>query len=135
MKNITLFLLILSGCLFFSSCKNDTDSTPFELLTGPVWASDSLLANKEDASGPGGMLEIFKGEAKFNADGTGNFGVNSGDWRFAFNETEIIITTSSLPLPITTKIVELTKASLKVTTTYPNLLGVPINIRMTFKAK
>jgi hypothetical protein len=136
MKNLA-FLIILTGCILISSCKKDSQSEPFNLLTGPVWASDSLLADRLDASGPGGMLENFKGEAKFNVNGTGYFSIYSGTWRFAYNETQIIITTDALPLPVpvTTKIAELTKISLKITTIYPNSLGVPTNIRMTFKAK
>jgi hypothetical protein len=135
MKNLAL-LLILTGCIFCTSCKKDSQSESFKLLTGPTWASDSLLADGKDASGPGGMLENFKGEAKFKADGTGYFGIYIGIWRFAFNETEIIITTDYLP-PLTTEIAELTKVSLKVTTSYPNLLNptAPIRIRMTFKAR
>jgi len=134
MKNLAL-LLIISGCFYFSSCKKDSHSEPFNFLTGPIWASDSLLANKVDASGPDGMLKIFKGEFKFNEDGSGYFGIYTGNWRFAYNETQIVIETDSLPFPVTTKIAELTKISLKVTTIYPDKLGVPTNIRMTFKAK
>ena len=80
------------------------------------------------------MLADFKGEAKFNEDYTGHFGVYTGTWRFAYNETQIVIKTDLLPIPMTTKIAELTKISLKITTSYPNPLS-PINIRMTFKAK
>lgn len=136
MKNIAL-LLILSGCFLISSCNKDSQSEPFKLLTGPTWVSDSLLANNVDASGPDGMLKNFKGEVKFNEDGTGNFGIYSGTWRFAYNETQIVITTDSLPVPLTTKIAELTKISLKITTSYPSPVdqASPINIRMTFKAK
>jgi hypothetical protein len=136
MKNIAL-LLVLSGCFYFSSCKKDTKSDTFKLLTGPTWVSVSLLANDIDASGPSGMLKNFKGEAKFNEDGTGNFGVYTGTWRFAFNETQIVITTDSLPVPLTTQIAELTTLSLKITTTYPDPVTptIPVNIRMTFKAK
>lgn len=136
MKNLAL-LLIVSACFYFTSCKNDTDSAYFRFLTGPVWASDSLLANKVDASGPTGLLKNFKGEAKFNTDGTGNFGVYKGSWRFAFSETQIVITSDSLLIPLVTKIAELTAISLKVTTSVPNVANpsAPINIRMTFKAK
>jgi hypothetical protein len=136
MKNLAL-LLIISGCFLISSCKKDSHSETFNLLTGPLWASDSLLANGADASGPDGMLKNFKGEIKFKEDGTGYFGIYTGTWRFAFNETQIIIETDSLPLPLTSKIAELTKISLKITTSYPNLLNPtsPTNIRMTFKAK
>ena len=134
MKNLAL-LLIISGCFYFSSCKKDSHSEPFKLLTGPLWASDSLLANGVDASGPDGMLKNFKGEIKFNEDGTGYFGIYTGTWRFAYNETQIVIETDSLPIPLTSKIAELTKISLKITTSYPNLSGVPTNLRMTFKAK
>ena len=136
MKNLAL-LLIISGCLFISTCKKDSQSESFKLLTGTIWVSDSLLANGIDASGPDGMLKNFKGEVKFNQDGTGAFGVYTGTWKFAYNETQIIITTDSLPLPLTTKIAELTKISLKITTGYPNLFNpaMPTLIRMTFKAK
>jgi hypothetical protein len=136
MKNLILFLVI-SVCLFAFSCTEDTQSEAFKLLTGPVWVSDSLLANGVDASGPDGMLKNFKGEAKFNTDGTGNFGIYTGNWRFAFDETQIVISTDSLPLPLTTKIAELTEVSLKITTTYPNLLNpsAPTYLRLTFKAK
>lgn len=134
MKNLIL-LLILTGCIFCSSCKKSSQSETFKLLTGPTWTSDSLLANGIDASGPLGMLKNFKGEVKFNEDLTGHFGTYTGNWRFAYNETQIVISTDSLPIPLTTKIAELTKISLKITTSYPNVLGVPTNIRMTFKAK
>ena len=90
MKNLALFLVI-TGCLFLASCKKDSQSEAFKLLTGPVWVSDSLLANEIDASGPDGMLKNFKGEAKFNEDGTGNFGIYTGTWRFSYNETQIVI--------------------------------------------
>ncbi|HUX56477.1 MAG TPA: hypothetical protein VMV77_05855 [Bacteroidales bacterium] len=136
MKNLTV-LLILAGCLYISSCKKDTQSERFKLLTGPVWVSDSLLANSVDAGSVGGLLEDFKGDVKFNEDGTGSFGVFTGTWKFAWDETQIVIATVSLPIPLTTNIAELTNISLKITTSYPNPINltVPINIRMTFKAK
>lgn len=136
MKNLVAFLFI-SGCVFLASCKKETQSEAFKLLTGPVWASDSLLANGIDASGETGLLKNFKGDAKFNKDGSGNFGIYTGTWRFSYNETQIVITTDSLPLPLTTKIAELTSASLKITTNYPNPVvpTAPINLRLTFKAK
>jgi hypothetical protein len=137
MKNLVI-LLMITGCLSVLSCqKKESQSDYFTLLTTPVWKSDSLLVNGADASGTGGMLELFKGDAKFNADGTGNFGSYTGTWRFANNETQIVITSPSLPLTLTTLIAELTNTSLKVTTSYPNLANPsqPIKIRMTFKAK
>jgi hypothetical protein len=136
MKNLAVFLIVL-GCLYSASCKKSSQSDSLKLLTGPVWASDSLLANGVDASGPGGLLRNFKGDAKFNTDGTGSFGIYTGTWRFSANETQIVIITDSLPIPLTTKIAQLTTSSLKITTSYPDLLHptTPINIRMTFKAK
>ena len=136
MKNLAL-LLIISGCLYIASCKKDSNSESFKRLTGPTWTSDSLLADKIDASGPLGLLKDFKGESKFNVDGTGNFGIYTGSWRFSFNETQLIITTTSLPIPLTTKIAELTGTSLKITTSFPNPINplTSVNIRMTFKAK
>lgn len=136
MKHL-LILLAFAGCLFGSSCKKDSQSNQFKFLTSPVWVSDSLLANGIDAGGTGGILENFKGDAKFNKDGTGYFGKYSGTWRFASAETQIVILADSLSIPLTANIAELTSISLKVTTSYPNILNPasPIKIRMTFKAK
>ncbi len=135
MKNLVL-LFIISLSLAIFSCNKDSESERFKLLTGPTWASDSLLANGVDASGPGGLLENFKGDVRFNEDGTGSFGIYKGTWRFAYDETQIVIETDSLPIPLTTQIAELTAASLKITTSFPNLTtGITTNIRMTFKAK
>jgi hypothetical protein len=134
MKNIVLFLAI---CLCFQifSCKNETQSERFKLLTGPIWASDSLLVNGVDAGGPGGMLEKFSGDIKFNEDYTGYFGDYTGTWRFAFDETQIVISSDSLPIPLTAVIAELNTTSLKITTSYQIPPSDPINIRMTFLAK
>ena len=134
MKNFALFL-ILCCCFQIFSCSKDTQSDRFKLLTGPVWKSDSLLVNGEDAGGPGGLLENFKGDVKFNEDYTGNFGSYTGTWRFAFDETQIVISSDSLPIPLTAIIAELTSISLKITTSYQIPPNDPINIRMTFKAK
>jgi hypothetical protein len=134
MKNLLLFIM-LAGCILTASCKKENQSEKFRLLTGPVWASDSLLVNGADASGPGGLLNKFKGNAMFNTDYTGTFGVYTGTWRFAANESQLVITSDSLPFPLTTNIVELTTISLKVTTSFPLVGSDPINVRMTFKAK
>ena len=135
MKTIVLFTL-LTG-LIMASCKEEQnpDSDNFKLLTTPVWTSDSLLVDGTDAGS--GLLENFKGDARFNKDYTGTFGNYTGTWRFASNETQIVITTDSLPIPLTTKIAELTSSSLKITTSFPNPAN-PLSfmdIRMTFKAK
>jgi hypothetical protein len=136
MRTIVLFT-ILSAVILLASCneEQDPDSENFKLLTTPVWASDSLLVDKADAST--GLLNDFKGDARFNKDYTGTFGNYSGTWRFASNETQLVITTDSLPIPLTTKIAELTSTSLKITTSFPNPAN-PLSfmdIRMTFKAK
>ena len=131
MKKLVLFF-ILSAMVISFACKKDEPSERFKYLTTPIWESDSLLANGVDASGEGQSLANFKGDAKFNTDGSGYFGSYTGKWRFVQSETEIVITTNELPGPISTKIVELTQTSLKITTTSP------VNqdaIRMTFKAK
>jgi len=133
MKNVAM-LLVISVCFLIFSCKKNSQSEQFKLLTGPTWVSDSLLANGVNAGNPGGLLENFKGEVKFNQDYTGNFGSYKGTWRFAYNETQIVISTDSLPIPLTNKIVELNTSSLKITTSY-SILGTSTNIRMTFKAK
>jgi hypothetical protein len=136
MKNLAL-LLIISGITFFSACKKETKSEHFLLLTGPVWASDSLLADGIDASKPGQLLAKFAGDIKFREDGSGYFGQYTGKWRFTFSEDELVIDSDSLQVPLTTNIKELTKTSLKLITAYPNSLDPsnPLDIRMTFKAK
>lgn len=127
--------MITTGIFFLGACNKNTESDNFKLLTGPTWRSDSLLVNGLDASGPAGLLENFKGDAKFNADGTGHFGSYAGTWRFASNETQLVIVADSLPFPLTTKIAELTKSSLKVNTSFPNQLNPtnPLKLRLTFK--
>jgi len=135
MKNLAL-MFIIAGIVIVS-CNKEDNNSQVSLLTGHVWTSDSLLANGLDASGPDGMLKNFKGDAKFNEDGTGYFGIYEGTWRFAYDNTQLVISSDSLAFPITTKIAELTANNLKVTTSYPNLANpsAPTNIRMTFKAK
>jgi hypothetical protein len=130
-------LVVITGLLIiFSACKKE-GSEKFRLLTAHIWASDSLLAEGVDASGSGQTLEKFKGDAKFNKDHTGYFGKYTGTWRFAYNETNIVIESDSLQLPITANIVLLNNAEFKITTAYPNISNPsnPIDIRMTFKAK
>lgn len=136
MKNLALLLIISGFCIIFA-CKKETKSERYLLLTGPVWASDTLLAEGIDASKPGQLLNKFVGDIKFSEDGTGYFGQYNGKWRFAFSETELVIESDSLQLPLTTKIAELTNKSLKLTTSFPNQLNPsnPYDIRMTFKAK
>ncbi len=136
MKNLVM-LLIISGCFVVFSC-GEKESERFGLLTDPTWATDSLLANGVNAAGPGGLLTKFVGDAKFEKDGTGTFGKYVGTWKFNVDETEIVIRSDSLPLPIIADIKELTSKSLKLTTVLPNpqdLQYPPYNIRMTFKAK
>ncbi|MGB9747683.1 MAG: hypothetical protein ACPLXM_12225 [Bacteroidales bacterium] len=134
MKTIPIFLIVVCMAM---ACKKESESERFILLTTPVWASDSLLADGEDASGPGGVLEKFKGDAKFRKDGTGYFGTYTGTWRFSTDETQLIISSDSLPIPVSANIAELTKLSLKITTIYPTSASPKgfFNIRMTFKAK
>jgi len=136
MKNL-ICLSFITICLMFFSCKKDEKSERFKLLTTPVWTTVSLLADGADASGPGGILEEFKGDAKFKEDGTGYFGEHEGQWWFNTAETEITIKTNELPLPIYADIVELTTKSLKLTTTInlPQDPSQSVNISMTFKAR
>lgn len=135
-RNIIVILLV-AGSLFLASCEKDKRSETFKMLTSPTWVTDSLLANGLDASAPGGLLYRFKGDAKFNEDGSGTFGKFTGKWVFNADETQITITTDSLPLPINSKIRELTSSSLKITAVVPNMQNLTqyFNIRMTFKAK
>jgi len=138
MKNIIASALIIA--LFtILSCRKDDESAKFTLLTSKTWLSDSLLANGVIADGPGERLEKFKGEVKFNDDGSGEFGGYVGTWYFAVGETKLVLVTESLGFPITTDIEELTNASLKVTTLFMDMNvpenPIPIDIRMTFKSK
>ena len=107
------------------------------MLTAVVWKADSFLANGADASGPGQLLEKFKGEARFNKDYTGTFGKYSGTWWLSGNETQITIKSDSLLLPLTSNIVELIPSSFKITTAVPNPedLSAQIKIRMTLIPK
>lgn len=136
MKKIASLLIIVALVLAYS-CKDD-ESDNFKFLTGATWTPVSLLANGVDATGPGGILAGFVGDAKFNEDGTGTFGTYSGEWMFAAAEEKIVITTTSLPVSVTLTIVELTATSLKLQGSIPdpqNLTGPPISIEMTFRAK
>lgn len=135
MKPLGLVLLFVFAIGFISCEDEDEASERFNLLTTPIWASDSLLVDGKDASGPGQVLEKFKGDAKFNKDGTGYFGLYEGTWRFSRDQSEIIIITDSTSFPLTTKLEELTAESLKITTGFPDLLGNEMDIRMTFIAK
>ena len=135
MKRI-VFLIIICFTLVLIACKKE-GSERFRLLTAHAWSSDSLLAEGVDASGSGQVLEKFKGDAMFYKDHTGYFGKYTGSWRFAYNETNIVIQSDSLQMPITANIDLLSNSAFKITTAYPNKLNPsnPIDIRMTFKAK
>jgi hypothetical protein len=135
MKNVAL-LLVIAGCFFVFSCK-ETESERFSLLTDPIWVADSLIANGVNAGGPGGILAKFLGDAKFEKDGTGYFGKYTGTWRFNTDETELVISSDSIPIPVVADIKELTSLSLKLTTVMPNPdnFQETYNIRMTFKPK
>lgn len=133
MKKSGLLLLFMTF-LVITSCDKD-ESERFKLLTGSIWVSHQLLVDGEDASA--GLLANFKGEAKFNEDGTGSFGELTGTWTFAQNETQIRIATPDYPFPIVTDIEELTATTLIITTLFPNLenLQETLDILMSFKAK
>ncbi len=136
-RKILLISIIISVFAAITSCQKDGASDRFKNLTDNIWLSDSLLVNGQDASGGGQILEPFRGEAIFKKDGTGTFGNFAGTWRFAQNETELVIESPGLPLPLSTRIHELTAKSLKVSTSFPNPenLASPLQIRLTFKAK
>lgn len=135
MRNL-FFLLVITGLLVNFSCKK-TESERFTFLTGAIWVTDSLVANGQDAGGPGQLLADFSGEARFNKNGTGSFGNYTGEWSFSSDETQLVIKTNAIAFPVTADIKELTKVSLKLTTVMPNPMDIqnPYRIRMTFKAK
>ncbi|MHC1731702.1 MAG: hypothetical protein AB9888_06725 [Bacteroidales bacterium] len=128
-----LLLLIMALAVLALSCNKDKASERFTLLTSHAWTSDSLLADGADASGPGQILEKFKGDVSFNEDGTGTFGQYTGTWAFADDEANLSIDSPDLPFTLTTHIVELKSTSLKVTFTYPGVTL--IDVRMTFRPK
>jgi hypothetical protein len=136
MKKLSYLLIIFVSLLVLTYCKKET-SERFKLLTAVTWDPDTLLADGIEAGGPGGFLEKFNGDVKFNDDGTGNFGVYEGTWAFTSGETQIKIVTDSLPIPLYCDIEELTALSLKITTTVinPDNFSDFIDIRMTFHAK
>ncbi|MCU0462209.1 MAG: hypothetical protein MUF36_09385 [Bacteroidales bacterium] len=139
MKKLSFLVVIAFSLLLLTFCKKDEFSERFMLLTTPVWTSDSLLANGDDASGPGEVLEDFKGDAKFNKDKSGYFGDYTGRWWFEAHETLLVIDpdADTIPIYIYCNLVELTELSLKITASVPNkdnpFQALPV--RMTFKVK
>ncbi|MCX6334991.1 MAG: hypothetical protein NT092_11920 [Bacteroidia bacterium] len=135
MKKFIVLLIIATGLLVLSCSEKKSDR--FVFLTTPVWTTDTLLSDGVDASGPLQLLGKFKGDARFYEDGTGYFGKYKGEWMFSVDEKNLTIMTDSLPIPIVADIRELTKSSLKITTSVPNPLNLtdPFDIRMTFKAR
>ncbi len=138
MKNLIL-LTVITVCLALANCSKDEEpeNERVAILTSQVWKSDTLLANGVDASDPGQLLANFKGEAIFNKDNTGTFGVYEGTWWFTENYTQIRIRSDSLLLPLTCRIVELIPSSFKITTAVPDITNPAneIKIRMTFIPK
>ncbi len=130
-------MMLLAGAVIFACTEKEDEIvlTPYELLTGHVWVSDSLLADGEDASGEGEMLEKFNGPAEFRTDGTGTFGEYTGTWTLSDDNKELTIITQELPMQILALVVELNQTSLKVTTAFPDFAnpGETIAIRLTFK--
>ena len=136
MKKVLFSILIIAGFVILS-CGEEKESINFTSLTSNIWLSDSLLANGEDASGPGEYLEKFNGIINFKKDGTGIFGEYSGNWVFAYEETKIVISSDSLLIPLTANIDLLNNADLKMSAIFPNLKDPanPVALRMTFKAQ
>lgn len=130
----TLFLFI---CILFACKKEDSHTERFDLLTAPLWTSDSLLANGEDASGPGELLQKFVGDAKFDEDGSGYFGQYTGKWQLTNNDEYITIYSDSLIIPVTCYIEELSTTDFKIVTSFPvkDEPQQPVDIRITFIPK
>jgi hypothetical protein len=138
MKNFTFTLFLIAGIYILFACKKE-DTSPsvrFTLLTTPLWTSDSLLANGEDASGPGELLEKFAGDAKFSENGSGYFGQYTGTWQLINNDENITIYSDSLLIPVTCFIEELSSSNFKIVTSFPlKDEPQPVDIRITFKPK
>lgn len=119
MKKTGLLLLFLSSLVLVACDKDDEDevSERFLLLTTPVWVSDQLLVNGEDASE--GILANFQGEAKFEVDGTGSFGEFTGTWEFMEDETKLRIAPQGF-FVITAEIIRLTAETLEIITGFPD---------------
>ena len=129
-------MIITSLCILITCKKDEPPSERFRLLTTPLWTSDSLLADGEDASGPGELLEKFTGDAKFFEDGSGYFGQYTGNWQLTDNDENITIYSDSLLIPVACYIEELTESDFKIVTSFPvKDEPQPINIRITFKPK
>ena len=130
-------MAIVTMLALAASCDKNNDDDRFEMITGQIWQTDSLLVDGQDASQPGQILHNFKGEARFNRDATGTFGQYTGTWRFTNNRTALEIKTDSLPIPLLANIVQLNPQSLKITTAFPSPTdpNVDMKIRMTFKPK
>ncbi len=138
MKKYRFIPIVITAAILLFACKKDvnTPTERYTLLTTPLWTSDSLLANGEDASGPGELLEKFKGDAKFNTDGSGYFGQYTGHWALSSNDELITIDSDSLQIPVTCYIEELTQSDFKIVTSFPvKDEPQPIDIRITFKPK
>ena len=137
MKRALFFYIVAALLILSPGCSKDKESERFKLLTGHLWQSDELLVDGVDASGVGQALAMFVGDAEFRKDGTGSFGPYSGSWYFSNNETNITITTETLPVPLTATITELTSQRFKISTSFP-ITGDPMapnTIVIAFKAK
>jgi hypothetical protein len=134
MKKIYIPLILFSAIfLFVLSCKKEEPvSEKVRLLTQHLWTSDKLLADGQEAGGPGELLEGFKGDAKFNEDGTGYVGIFNGSWALVDDETKLSIISDSLS--IVTDLVNLTETSLIIHTVYPTD-SLIIDIRMEYIPK
>ncbi len=136
-KLIYLTSVAVAVALLLFSCDKNKKSERFTLLTTPVWTTESVTATGADTSGVSVLVKLVWGDAKFNTDGTGTFGMFSGNWSFNSDEDQITITTASLPSAIVANIITLTNQSLKLSTdlafpTHPENL---INIVLSFKVK
>jgi hypothetical protein len=127
------WLVCVAFCLLITACNKEEKSERFILLTTPVWSAESFEASGTDTTGIGLLIKQLDGDAKFNEDGTGYFGNFTGQWKFMSDETQIQISTQSLPAPVLTDIILLTDQSLKLLATVTILA--PIDLSMTFKAR
>lgn len=139
MKHYKILTLLALLCCLNLGCKKDEEakSKNLILLTETIWTSQTLEANGVDASGPGEFLEDFVGDAIFDEDGSGTLGSLTGSWRFASNETQIIITAEQLAIPVTMNIVELSETRIELTTSVPNPANplTLVDIRMVYVPK
>lgn len=140
MNRFGFILIMMAFLCAFHACKKDEEDKLSEkeiLLTNNTWNSISLLADGIEAGGVGEILYEFAGETVFNPDGTGQVGDYTGTWELSADETQIIIISDALDMPLTANIILLTEDTLEIFTVFPDTSTNPprlIEVEITFSS-